>query len=43
MWRCDVEETSDVLAAIGRHVPDKAIAKAARRALFRRNSWLANL
>lgn len=43
MWRCDVEETSDVLEAIGRHVPDQAIAKAARRAVFRRNSWLANL
>ena len=42
MWRCGVEETSDVLAAIGRHAPDKKIAKAARRALLRRNSWLAN-
>jgi len=42
MWRCEVEETSEVLDAIGRHVPDKAIAKSARRAAFRRNSWLAN-
>ncbi len=34
-WRVDLPATALVLAAIGEHHPDKAVAKAARKALFK--------
>ncbi|HVY09560.1 MAG TPA: hypothetical protein VHB18_05390 [Mycobacteriales bacterium] len=37
-WRVRRNETGPVLAAIGSHHTDKAIAKAARKSLFRHNS-----
>ena len=38
LWRAPDPAATDVLDAIGRHHPDKAVAKAARRALFKRRS-----
>ncbi len=38
LWRIENPHTSPVLDAIGRAHPDKAVAKAARKALFKRNS-----
>jgi len=38
LWRIDNPHTSAVLDAVGRAHPDKAVAKAARKALFKRNS-----
>lgn len=38
LWRLDNPHTSAVLDAVGRAHPDKAVAKAARKALFKRNS-----
>lgn len=35
MWRVDLPETPEVLSAIGRHVTDKQIAKAAKKAAFK--------
>lgn len=37
-WRVKGERTEDVLAAIGGHHPDKHVAKAARKALFKHRS-----
>jgi hypothetical protein len=37
-WRVQGHRTEDVLAAIGGHHPDKHIAKAARKALFKHRS-----
>jgi hypothetical protein len=42
MWRHDSPETELVLEALGRHLPDKKLAKAARTALQKHRSWLAN-
>ncbi|MFG1999996.1 hypothetical protein ACGFNU_12685 [Spirillospora sp. NPDC048911] len=38
MWRCEHPDTADVLAALGDHVPDKAVAKAARKAAYKARS-----
>lgn len=38
VWRVKLSLTEDVLAAIGGHHPDKAMAKAARKALFKYRS-----
>jgi hypothetical protein len=38
VWRIKGEHTEDVLVAVGGHHPDKRIAKAARRALFKHRS-----
>ena len=38
MWRVDLPETATVLEALGKHIPDKALAKAARKALFKHRS-----
>ncbi|OBG30642.1 hypothetical protein [Mycobacterium sp. E3198] len=42
MWRHPAPETAEVLDALGRHLPDRALAKAARKAAVRHRSWLAN-
>jgi hypothetical protein len=42
IWRLNHPRLADVLEAIGAHHPVKAVAKAARRALIRHRSWLAN-
>jgi hypothetical protein len=38
MWRIDHPEVTEVLAALGDHHPDKALAKAARKAAFKARS-----
>jgi hypothetical protein len=42
MWRHDQPETIEVLEALGRHLSDKKLAKAARKAVIKHRSWLAN-
>ncbi len=42
MWRHDQPETVEVLEALGRHLTDKQQAKAARKAVIKHRSWLAN-
>jgi hypothetical protein len=42
MWRHAAPETAIVLDALGHHLPDKALAKAARKAAMRHRSWMAN-
>lgn len=42
MWRHDAPETAAVLEALGEHLDDRQLAKAARKALFRHRSWRAN-
>ena len=42
MWRHPQPETLAVLETLGRHLPDKQLAKAARKAVFRHRSWMAN-
>ena len=42
MWRHPAPETAAVLDALGRHLPDRALAKAARKAAVRHRSWMAN-
>ena len=37
-WRVPGEATGEVLAAVGGHHPDKRIAKAARKSLFKYRS-----
>jgi hypothetical protein len=41
-WRHQAPETALVLDALGRHLPDRALAKAARKAAVRHRSWMAN-
>ena len=43
MWRHDQPETLPVLETLGRALPDKRLAKAARKAAIRHRSWRANL
>jgi len=43
VWRVPVPETVIVLEGIGRVHPDKAVAKCARKAVFRHRSLVANL
>lgn len=38
LWRVPLPQTEEVLGALGAHVPDKAVAKAARKALFKLRS-----
>jgi hypothetical protein len=40
-WRHPAPETAAVLDALGRHLPDRALAKRARKAAFKHRSWLA--
>lgn len=42
IWRHPVPETALVLDALGRHLPDRILAKAARKAAVRHQSWMAN-
>ncbi|MBV8930249.1 MAG: hypothetical protein JO152_14100 [Mycobacteriaceae bacterium] len=42
MWRQPGDETGDVLDALGEHLPDRALAKAARKAAIKHRSWMAN-
>jgi hypothetical protein len=42
MWRHPADETGDVLDALGAHLPDHALAKAARKAAIKHRSWMAN-
>jgi hypothetical protein len=42
MWRHPAPETARVLDALGRHLPDRKLAKAARKAALRHRSWMAN-
>ena len=41
-WRHRAPETAGVLEALGRHLPDRALAKLARKAAMRHRSWTAN-
>jgi hypothetical protein len=43
MVRHPSPETELVLDALGQHLPDKKLAKAARKAAMRHRSWMANL
>ena len=42
MWRHPAPETAAVLDALGRHLPDRKLAKAARKAAVRHRSWMAS-
>jgi hypothetical protein len=42
-WRIPIPESASVLEGIGRVHPDKVVAKAARKAVFRQRSHAANL
>jgi hypothetical protein len=42
MWRHPAPETAEVLDVLGRHLPDRKLAKAARKAAMRHRSWMAN-
>lgn len=42
IWRHPAPETAPVLDALGRHLPDRTLAKAARKAAVRHRSWMAN-
>ena len=42
LWRHDRPETIDVLEALGKNLPDKKRAKAARKAALKHRSWMAN-
>jgi hypothetical protein len=42
MWRHPAPETERVLDALGQHLADKSLAKAARKAAIRHRSWMAN-
>jgi hypothetical protein len=41
-WHHRAPETPAVLDALGQHLPDRALAKQARKAALRHRSWLAN-
>lgn len=41
-WRHPAPETAAVLDVLGRHLPDRVLAKEARRAGVQHRSWLAN-
>ena len=42
MVRHAAPETAAVLDALGQHLPDKKLAKAARKAAIKHRSWMAN-
>ncbi len=42
LWRSPSTATDAVLAGIGELHPTKVVAKAARKALFKRRTWLAS-
>ena len=43
LWRHDRPETIDVLDTLGKHLQDKQLAKAARKAAIKHRRWMANL
>ena len=43
IWRHPSSLTAAVLDALGQHHPDRALAKAARKAAVKHRSWMANL
>ncbi len=43
LWRHDQPETIEILDTLGKHLPDKKLAKAARKAAIKHRSWIANL
>lgn len=42
LWRHPAPETAAVLDVLGRHLPDRALAKQARKTAIKHRSWLAN-
>jgi hypothetical protein len=42
MWRHPAAETGLVLDTLGKYLPDRKLAKAARKAAMRHRSWMAN-
>jgi hypothetical protein len=42
LWRHDQPETIEILDILGKHLPDKKQAKAARKAAMKHRSWMAN-
>ena len=42
MWRHPQPETLAVLQSLGKHLPEKHLAKAARKAVMQHRSWMAN-
>jgi hypothetical protein len=42
MWRHPAPETAAVLDALGAHLPDRQLAKLARKAAIKHRSWMAN-
>jgi hypothetical protein len=42
IWRHPSSLTAPVLDALGQHHPDRALAKAARKAAIKHRSWMAN-
>jgi hypothetical protein len=42
MWRHPSPQTAAVLDALGWHLPDRDLAKAARKAATKHRSWMAN-
>jgi hypothetical protein len=41
-WHHPALETAAVLEALGRHLPDRVLAKQARKAAIKHRSWMAN-
>ncbi|OBG82403.1 hypothetical protein A5699_06320 [Mycobacterium sp. E802] len=41
-WRHPAPETAQVLDVLGRHLPDRSLAKQARKAAIKHRSWMAN-
>jgi hypothetical protein len=41
-WRHPAPETAAVLDVLGQHLPDRALAKQARKAAIKHRSWMAN-
>ena len=42
LWRHEQPETIEILDTLGKHLPDKKLAKAARKAALKHRSWMAN-
>lgn len=42
LWRHEQPETIEILEVLGKHLPDKKLAKAARKAAIKHRSWMAN-
>jgi hypothetical protein len=41
-WRHPAPEMASVLDVLGRHLPDRGLAKQARKAAIKHRSWMAN-